>query len=212
MLRIDRDGRATRAVTLPAGTFPNGLAFRGGDLYVSDSWNGAVWRAHPRGNGNVTLTTPWIKDPLLAVASETGWEGVNGIAFGDDALYAVNADTGSVVRIPVRRDGSPGKASLVLTDPALVGADGIAFDAEGGLWITVNHGDVDVGGALVRMGRNGRLQVMASDPGWLDYPSQPAFGTRPGDRTTLYVVNGSLNTGNCNVIALDVGVRGQPLP
>ena len=37
---------------------------------------------------------------------------------------------------------------------------------------------LDVGGALVRMGRDGRVQVIASDPGWLDYPSQPAFGTR----------------------------------
>ena len=212
VLRIDPSGRATPVVTLPSGTFPNGLAFRDGDLYVSDSWNGAIWRTHPRGHGNVNLSTPWVKDPLLAVASSTGWEGVNGIAFQGDALYAVNADTGGVVRIPVRRDGSPGKPSLVASDAALVGADGIAFDADGGLWIASNHGDVPAGGAIVRMSRSGQLKVVASDPGWLDYPSQPAFGTRPGDRTTLYVVNGALNSGNCNVIALDVGVRGQPLP
>ena len=99
-----------------------------------------------------------------------------------------------------------------MTDPALLGSDGIALDAEGGLWIAVNHADMAVGGALVRVGRAGRIQVVASDPGWLDYPAQPAFGVTGRDRSTLYVVNGSLNTGNCNVIALEAGVRGQPLP
>ena len=212
VLRIDRNGQATRVVTLPAGSFPNGLAVRGGDLYISDSSHGAVWRAHLRRDAVATLTNPWIADPLLAVASPEGWEGVNGIAFRDDGLLAVNADTGSVVRIPLRRDGSPGTPSVVVTDAALVGSDGIAVDAEGGLWIAVNHADLQVGGALVRVGRAGRIQVVASDPGWLDYPSQPAFGVSGRDRSTLYVVNGSLNTGNCNVIALDVSVRGQPLP
>ena len=52
---------------------------------------------------------------------------------------------------------------------------------------------------------------MANDPVWLDYPSQPAFGTNGRARSTLYVLNGSLNDGNCNVIAIDAGVRGQPL-
>ena len=47
VLRFAPDGTATRAVTLPAGAFPNGLAFHGGYLYISDSSWGAVWRARP---------------------------------------------------------------------------------------------------------------------------------------------------------------------
>jgi sugar lactone lactonase YvrE len=212
VLRIDRNGQATRVVTLPPGSFPNGLAVRGDDLYISDSSHGAIWRAHLRRNAVATLTGPWLADPLLAVASPEGWEGVNGIAFWGDALLAVNADTGSVIRIPLRHDGSPGIPSVVVTDPALIGSDGIAFDADGSLWIAVNHADMAVGGALVRVSRAARVQVVASDPGWLDYPTQPVFGGWGRDRSTLYVVNGSFNTGNCNVIALDAGVRGQPLP
>ncbi len=212
VLRIDRNGQATRVVTLPPGSFPNGLAVREGDLYISDSARGAIWRAHLRRDAVATLTNPWLADPLLAVASPDGWEGINGIAFWGDTLLAVNADTGSVIRIPLRRDGSPGRPSVVVADPVLLGSDGIALDAEGDLWIAVNHADRAVGGALIRVGRAGRIQVVASDPGWLDYPSQPAFGVSGRDRSTLYILNGSYNTGNCNLIALDVSVRGQPLP
>lgn len=212
VLRFDASGNATRAVTLPAGTFPNGLAVHDGYLNISDSYNGAVWRAELGVDGSQRLTHPWLKDATLAVASADGWEGVNGIAFWGDTLYAVNADTGNVVRIPPGRNGRPGTPEVAGGDPALVGADGIAFDARGGLWIAVNHGDQLIGGALARMDPSGSIQVVASDPGWLDYPSQPAFDTRTGQTTSLYVLNGSLNTGNPNLIALRVGVPGLPLP
>lgn len=212
ILRFDAAGGATRVATMHPGTFPNGLAIHDGYLYVSDSYKGMVWRAELGRPDDQLLLKPWLKDPTLAVASAEGWEGVNGIAFWGDTLYAVNADTGNVVRVPVRANGAPDAPVIAAGDPALVGADGIAFDEEGGLWIVVNHGDEDAGGALLRMSPTGNLRVVANDPGWLDYPSQPAFGNRRGDATTLYVVNGSFNTGNCNVIALNVGVRGQPLP
>ena len=212
VLRFDTTGTATRAVTLPAGTFPNGLALDDGHLYVSDSFNGAVWRAERGVVGNQRLTHPWLRDATLSVASADGWEGVNGIAFWGTTLYAVNADTGCVVKVPLSRNGRPGDPSVAGGDPALVGADGIAFDAQGSLWIAVNHGDLPVGGALARMDASGSVRVMASDPGWLDYPSQPAFDTRTGHLTSLYILNGSLNTGNPNLIALRVGVAGQPLP
>ena len=211
VLQFAPNGRATRVVTLPPGSFPNGLAFHDGDLYISDSWNGAVWRAHPRaGRNRCSARRPGCR--TRRSRSSAAGRASMGSRSGATRCMAVNADTGSVVRIPVRRNGSHGLPTVVVTDPALVGSDGIAFDEQGGLWIAVNHGDEDAGGALLRMSRTGSLSVVANDPGWLDYPSQPAFGVRPGDATTLYVVNGSLNTGNCNVIALSVSVRGQPLP
>ena len=210
VLRFAPDGSVTRAVTLPEGTFPNGLAFHDGALYIADSGFGAIWKAYPAMGRIATLTEPWIEDPTLA---PTGGLGVNGIAFRGGALYGVNADTGAVVRIPVNRNGGAGRPSLVVAPNAdMIGADGVAFDVDGGLWVAINHGDETVGGALVRVGPYGHPTVVANDPGWLDYPAQPAFGVTQATRTTLYVVNGSLNTGNCNVIALNVGVAGAPLP
>lgn len=212
VLRFGLDGSVRRVVNLPEGTFPNGVAFHAGALYIADSWTGAIWTAHPRAGRVETLDTPWLLDPSLGVVTEGGWAGVNGIAFRGNTMYAVNADAGTVVRIPVNRDGTPGTpATFVPADPVLVGADGVAFDEAGGLWIAVNHGDEFAGGALVRVDARAHLQVVASDPGWLDYPVQPAFGRGAG-AASLYVLNGSLNPGTPNLIALKVGVRGVRLP
>lgn len=108
--------------------------------------------------------------------------------------------------------GTPGKPVVVVSpDARLVGSDGVAFDETGGLWIAVNHGDQLGAGALIRVDAAARLQVLASDPGWLDYPVQPAFGRGTGS-SSLYVLNGSLMPGIPNVIALKVGTRGVRLP
>lgn len=223
VLRFGLDGSVSRAVTLPFGTFPNGLAFHGGALYISDSTSGAIWKAVPRAGRAESLDTPWLQDPSLGVVTETGWEGVNGIAFRGNALYAVNADAGTVVRIPIARSGMPGTpATFVQPDTDLRGADGVAFDQDGGLWIAINHADDPEGasrpvGALVRVDRLGHPTVIANNPGWLEYPTQPAFGYSGSARSTLYVLNGALNPlsfepGVPSLVALKVDVRGVPLP
>jgi hypothetical protein len=201
VFRVTAGAPPTRVLSLPDFAFPNGLAFHAGYLFVSDS-NGAIWRVRPRVDA-VAPPSPWIEDPLLRPVA--GWEGVNGIAFLGNDLYAVNADTGTVIRVPVLRDGSPGSPLVVASDSALVTADGVAFDDDGDFWIAVNH---ESGGALARVTRDGSVTVVVSDPGWLDYPSQPVFGQSGSARTTLYVENGSLSNGTPNVIALGVGVRG----
>ena len=66
--------------------------------------------------------------------------GANGIAFRGDRLFVSVADYGRIVRIPVRTDGSPGKPVVVCEEAKLKTADGIAFDAFGGLWITTDSG------------------------------------------------------------------------
>ena len=43
--RLDAGGKLTQVVTLPEGAWPNGIAFHGRRLYMTDSGLGAVWRA-----------------------------------------------------------------------------------------------------------------------------------------------------------------------
>jgi sugar lactone lactonase YvrE len=205
VVRIESSGTVTRVLTLPADAFPNGLAFRGCDLYVSDSATGAIWRIRP-GTANQSPIAPWFQDAALAPVTGLG---VNGIAFWSDSLFAVNADTGTVIRIPVGRNGSAGGPVVVASNPSLVTADGLAFDVTGRLWITVNK---DVGGALVQVTQDGSTRVVVDSRHWLDYPTQPVFGTSGSDGTTLFVANGSWNIGAPNVVGLDAGVRGLPLP
>lgn len=202
VLRINADGTYAQVLHMPANTFPNGVAFHRGDLYVSDAFGGGIWKVRP---GDPDPGSPWFSSSLLAPARKVGL-GANGLAFWGDTLYAVNYATGSVIAIPVRADGSAGTPTVVVTDRSLVTADGIAFDVLGRLWITVNDG------SLVRLDRDGRITVISSGPAWLDYPTQPAFGTTATTRTTLYVSNGSMNNGTPNVIAFDVDVAGQRLP
>ena len=80
--RIDRDGTVARLPGSGAITFANGLAFdKRGDLYVTDSSRGAVWR-FARGGGVPQL---WAQSSLLTGTGAFGLGvpiGANGIAYG----------------------------------------------------------------------------------------------------------------------------------
>src|SRR5206468_6202867 len=99
--RIAPDGTATRLPGTGSIQFPNGLAFGpGGDLYVTDSILGAVWRL-PRGGGTSEI---WEQSPLLAGTGVFGLGfplGANGIGYRNGELFVTNTRIGSSVRIPV---------------------------------------------------------------------------------------------------------------
>jgi sugar lactone lactonase YvrE len=215
---VPANGGGKRQVASGPGLW-NGLAFdQGGNLFVSDSHNGAIWRLDE--NGAFTL---WSGSALLqgttgagpcglvhpAVPS-FGPLGANGIEFnkrGD--LLVNNTDLGTVVRIPVDEDGSAGAAS-VLAGPScdLWGADGIAVDIRDNVYVAANSkGQID------RVNRHGAIQVLATgDP--LNFPSDIAFGTRSGDRKQIYISNFAAfatSTGAPGVLKMDVGIRGRPL-
>ena len=215
VFRIDPDGPpgqvATRVMTLPVSSFPNGLACRKGHLYVSDSVTGAIWRAPSASSSSPS--TPWVKNALLK-PSMNGL-GANGIAFRQSRLYIAASDSGRIFCVPVRADGSAGALTVIANRKALRSADGIAFDSCGGLWITTNHGagvsSTGTSGGLYLLSPSGTLETIAASPDWLDYPSMPVFGTTTGTRTTLFITNGSFEIGTPSLIALDAGVPGLPL-
>jgi sugar lactone lactonase YvrE len=221
--KVRGDGTLTKVVAMPNAGMPNGLAFHGHDLYVTDAVKGAIWRARV-GCGVATVTQPWVQDALLAPGDPEADPtmiglGANGIAFwGDEACVSVS-DYGRVVGIPVRGTGAAGKPVVVRQDARLKTADGMAFDALGRLWITTDAGttgldpNVDATGGLYQLSLRGQLTTVADDPGWLDYPTMPVFGTSPRTWGTLYIVNGAFNTSyntgaSPSVIALRAGVPG----
>jgi sugar lactone lactonase YvrE len=204
VVRIDAR-TATRVLTLPGGeygqaSFPNGLAFSDDLLYVSDSAQGSIWRTQPHGTINDQQHTPWLTSPLLAPVTNLG---VNGIAVDQTGIDAVNADKGSVVRIPVKPNGSPGQPALITQDQKLVTADGVTFDDQHRLWVVTNSAD-GLGGSLLRVDPDGQVTTVADNPGWLNYPTQPIFGTTYTTDDTLFIANGAFNTGTANVIALEL--------
>jgi sugar lactone lactonase YvrE len=200
--RVGANGTPAQVLSLGSDSFPNGLAFHAGYLYVSDSTIGAVWRMRP---GEVASPdTPWLEDPLLAPVSDLG---ANGLAFRGNDLYIGVWDSGRIVRVPVTARGEPGPVTIVPggDQTGLVEVDGIAFDARGNLYATTNTN------ALLRLTPAGALESLV-DPSSLDYPTMPVFGTGPHAGTTLHVANGSFDGGTPNVIAFDVGEQGMRLP
>jgi sugar lactone lactonase YvrE len=195
--RFAPDGTMTKVASLGNAIFPNGLAFKGGYLYVSDPIAGAIWRFQPRTGVIATPSEPWLSDQVLAPVSALG---VDGITFKGNTLYGINYDAGTLFTVPLV-NGAPGPVSVLVTDPNLVTGDGVVFDENGTLWVAVNTG------AIVTVGRDTSVSVLAIPANSLDYPTQAVFGTG-NNRTTLFVTNGSFDLGTPNLIAIDIGPRG----
>jgi hypothetical protein len=191
--------RVTRLSTFPDGSWPNGVEVVGRTAYVTESLSGAVY-AVPVDRVSVPAR-PWFTSPLLAPL-EDPIIGANGVAFRDGALWLTSYAQGLVLRLPLRRDGSPGTARVVAADPRLVTADGIAFDPHGVLWVSVNHRTLSDGsldrGHLVTVSPRGSVRDVAFAEGLVDYPTQVLFA----HHGRMLVVNGSYLLGTPSLLRI----------
>ena len=195
VFRVEPSGPPAQILALPAESFPNGLAFEGRYLYVTDSSLGAIWRTSV--DGFAAPSVPWVSDPLLLPGTKPADHGIgaNGIAASPGRLVVSVSDAGRIVSLPIAADGSPGPVSVVAERGELRAADGIAFDSAGGLWIVTNG---PVKGRLLVLAPNGKLTVAAAQPAWLDYPTMPVFGAS-GE---LFIENGSFSGGQPSIVAM----------
>jgi hypothetical protein len=175
------------AVTAPFATdatmtLPNGLVFdAAGNLFVTDSALGAIFKISADGK----TVSNWITDPLLhgdpAAAnpckSVLGVPlGANGLALSNQAFYVANTDKASLIKIPIKPDGTAGVAVAFSTsDPVtclpLLGADGLTADADGSLFVAGNGGN-----SLVHVGLDGKANVL-SQGGLFDGPASVSIAT-----------------------------------
>lgn len=112
-------GHAPREITrLPEDSVPNGVALdpRTGYLYTTDSSLGIVWRSPASGGPAVA----WAKSPALLPVS---YAGANGCYVEGGAVWVSNTDRGTVIRIPIRGDGSAGPLGTVASGLASAGLD-----------------------------------------------------------------------------------------
>jgi sugar lactone lactonase YvrE len=204
--RVSADGTATRLPGTEAISFPNDLVFdRRGNLFVTDTAGGAVWRISPGGSAEL-----WIQDPLLQGTGELGAAvplGANGIALTrrQHAIIVSNTELGTLLRIRIRRDGTAGRVHVAAEDPALFGIDGIALARSGAVFAAVNAQST-----IVRVGEAGITTIADAEDG-INGASAVAFGTR-SDRRNLFVVNFGVFSPAPTpaLLKIAVGVRGAP--
>jgi hypothetical protein len=174
----------------PTMTLPNGLVFDSdGSLFVTDSGLGAIFKISPDGQ----KVTNWITDPLLAGDSAATNPcksvlgipfGANGLALSNHAFYVANTDKASLIKIPIKADGTPGVAVAFSTsDPVtclpLQGADGITADVDGSIFVAGNGGN-----SLVHVGLDGQANVL-SKGGLFDGPASVSIATLNSKRYAL---------------------------
>jgi len=165
-----------------------------GNLYVSDSgdWgakNGFIWRIRPGGAAEI-----WDRQA-------SGF--TNGMCLGVDgrSLYIVESSPPLISKIPFNADGSAGAHSVVVELPRTV-PDGVAFDAEGNLYISCYNPNI-----IFRFGTDGKLVTLYDD--WeqlvLVAPTNVAFGG--ADLKTLLIAN----LCGWNLVTAPVEIAGLPV-
>lgn len=182
-------GASTVFAKIPGGSAagPNALTFDdAGNVYVSDSFQGTIWRTGPNGE----TPTAWVTSPLLATAGFPPF-GANGLAFNKEktALFVANTGNDTIVRIQVS-NGTPEKIEVFVN--SVNGADGLILDEADNLWIAANQAD-----EIVVLDPSGRVIAKLGDFGGIDPHGSPIGLLFPASLVFsgefLYVTNLSLD-------------------
>ena len=142
-----------------AAAGPNVLTFdSAGNVYVSDSFQGTIWRTGSGGG----VFTPWLASPLLSTGGVPPF-GANGLAFNknETALFVANTGNDTVVKIPVTPSGTgPVAGTPAVFANSVNGADGLIIDDEDNIWVAANQAD-----EVVVLNPSGRLIAKLGDFG-----------------------------------------------
>jgi len=190
VLKVDpRTGASSVCAGPIANSGLNALTFdRSGNAYVSDSFNGVIWKVPP----NCGSYSAWSSDPLLGngAGALTPPFGANGVEFNTagTTLFVANTAFHQIIQIPFNKNGTAGKASIFIT--GINAPDGIAVDRYDNIWICANQEDeivvIDKTGKVIA--KRGDFRGIGQDGiarGFL-FPASLAFGI---DGASVYVSN-----------------------
>ncbi|TME86953.1 MAG: hypothetical protein E6I44_11005 [Chloroflexi bacterium] len=194
VLRIDVTTHAATTIATGFGA-PNAFARdHAGNIFVSDSFPGTVTKIAPDG----ATTTFAYPVELAPRAGESPPFGANGLAFDRNERYLYVAETSrdEIYRIAYA-DGALGAIELFARGSgtgALDGADGIAFDVRGNLYVCSNQSDEI---AVLSPGGDVIAEYRGTGGNAFNSPASIAFNGR-----TVYVANLALFHGGPNKVSV----------
>jgi gluconolactonase len=186
--RIHPDGSVEAYGSVIA--YPNYPVFAAdGCLFVSDSGS---WDSN--GDGSIMRIDRWGRTDRLETPP---LRFPNGLALLNNWLYAVESTRPGVIKFPI----SGGDISLVLELDRVI-PDGLAFDADGGLWISCWQPN-----RILRLAPNGSLDIVADDWSGIHVltPNNVAFAGRDLTELAFPALGGNF------IRAFKPRVAGRPL-
>lgn len=153
----------------------NGMVFdRAGNLYVTDSFQGAIYRVDGATQCSPCSVRVISRDSLLGTAGSLPF-GANGLALNPDEtlLYVNNAGDGRLLQM-----AAAGGAATVVAEN-VHGADGLLFH-DGLLWVVANQADVILG-----LDSAGRIRVIAGELNGVDTEGRPRSLLFPASNAIL---------------------------
>jgi hypothetical protein len=173
--RIRSGAAPVRIAALPAGGFLNGMAadWSASRLYVADSAHPVIWSVPTRGGAPEEWATG---DALTPV----GGFGANGVKVHGGAVWVSNIGAGTLIRVPVRRDGTSGAARVVAS--GLGPVDDFAFTGGGRTVLAA----VNQENKVVMIDGSGRAEDVLTSADGLDNPTSVAVRGR-----RVYVTDGA---------------------
>ncbi|MBT3217686.1 MAG: hypothetical protein HN348_01235 [Proteobacteria bacterium] len=192
LVKVQPDGSYS---TLLSGlAYPNGIEIGLDDfIYVTEHDGNRVRRVDPTNGDHTVISNGLIQNP-------------NGITFNEDftALYIGGfSGVGYIYKLPIDKNGNPGKMELWASGVGSGWLDGMAVDYCGNLYIA----DYSVS-QILRYTPNGQFESYVVN-GVSYYMANMQWGSGIGgwDPLKLYIVDG--NTEN-RTIELDLGIPSKP--
>jgi sugar lactone lactonase YvrE len=161
----------------------NGIAFDSrGNLFVSGGASGIVYSVGA--SGGAAQATAQIDKNVRTLPNSTTTQAIvaNGLKFDSaGVLHVADTSRGAVWKVVIGADGKGGKPILLAQSALLEGADDMAFDASGNVWVAANELNailsISPAGVVTTIAKNG-------SQGPLEFPAALVFVGK-----TVYVAN-----------------------
>lgn len=219
--QVSEDGDTERVVAFAGTQFPNDITFDSdGNLFITESIGGAVYRVSGDAladyDGEPISPTLWVQDALLVGDVEVSPVpfpiGANGIVYDDEGGRVLVANSQNPAIIEIEDDGGEaGAVSSVVSGEFLRGADGIALDKSGDLYVVANFSSTVLQLDL----SDGSATTLADADDGLVFPSTLAFGQHGPDKYSVFIANFGFGAGpdaDVGLLQLEVSEKSEKNP